>query len=44
MSDYLVRDGAPFGEKGWAKIDEMVVEVVKKNLVGRRFPEMVGPL
>lgn len=44
MSDYLMRDGAPFDEKAWAKIDEMVVAVMKKSLVGRRFVELVGPL
>ena len=44
MSDYLMRDAAPFDEKVWAKIDEMVVTVVKKTLVGRRFTELVGPL
>ncbi|MBN1401768.1 MAG: encapsulin [Anaerolineae bacterium] len=44
MSDYLMRDGAPFGSDVWAKIDGMVADVVKKNLVGRRFIELIGPL
>ena len=44
MSDYLMRDGAPFGDEGWSKIDEMVVRVLKKVMVGRRFIPMVGPL
>jgi len=44
MSDYLMRDGAPFGEEVWAAIDDMVVTVLKKALVARRFVEMVGPL
>ena len=44
MNEYLMRDAAPFGEEGWQKIDEMVVRVAKKNLVGRRFVELVGPL
>jgi uncharacterized linocin/CFP29 family protein len=44
MSDYLMRDAAPFGSDVWAMIDGMVADVVKKNLVGRRFIELVGPL
>lgn len=44
MSDYLLRDAAPFGPEAWAKIDEMVVTVVTKNLTGRRFLALVGPL
>lgn len=44
MDNYLMRDGAPFGEEGWEKIDDMVVTVMKKNLEGRRFIELVGPL
>ncbi|MFP3897308.1 MAG: family 1 encapsulin nanocompartment shell protein [Anaerolineales bacterium] len=44
MDNYLMRDGAPFGEEGWEKVDDMVVTVMKKNLEGRRFIELVGPL
>jgi uncharacterized linocin/CFP29 family protein len=44
MSDYLMRDAAPIGDKGWEAIDEEVVEVVSKNLVARRFTRLVGPL
>ena len=44
MSDYLMRDAAPIGDEGRAIIDEMVVTVLKKNLVGRRLVPMVGPL
>ena len=44
MADYLMRDGAPFGDDVWEKIDDMVVTVVKKNLVGRRVVDLVGPL
>jgi len=44
MDNYLMRDGAPFGEEDWEKIDDMVVTVISKNLVGRRFIELVGPL
>lgn len=44
MSDYLMRETAPFGPEVWAKIDDMVVTVVKKALVARRFIPLVGPL
>lgn len=44
MGDYLMRDAAPIGAEGWAKIDEKVIGIVKKNLVGRRFIHLVGPL
>jgi len=44
MSDFLLRDAAPFSPETWAKIDGMVVEVLKSSLVGRRFVDMVGPL
>ncbi len=44
MNSYLMRELAPFGADMWAKIDEMVVTVVKGTLVCRRFLELVGPL
>ena len=44
MTDYLMRDGAPFGEKLWEQIDDEVVKVIKQMLVGRRFISLVGPL
>ncbi|NLG27149.1 MAG: bacteriocin family protein [Chloroflexi bacterium] len=44
MTDYLMRDGAPFGPEIWETIDKEVVEVVKHTLVGRRFIALVGPL
>lgn len=44
MSDYLLRNAAPFSAELWASIDDMVVEVLKSTLVGRRFVDMVGPL
>ena len=44
MSDYFMREAAPFGDDVWAQIDEMVVSVAKKNLVGRRILSLVGPL
>jgi len=44
MSDYLMRSAAPISAELWAKIDEMVIAVIKKTLVGRRLVELVGPL
>ncbi len=44
MSSYLMREAAPLSAEVWARIDEMVVTVVSKNLVGRRFLTLVGPL
>lgn len=44
MSDYFMRDAAPFCADTWAKIDDMVVTVAKKNLIGRRLLSLVGPL
>jgi uncharacterized linocin/CFP29 family protein len=44
MDELLMRDATPFGDEVWAAIDGMVVEVLKKTLVGRRVLEMVGPL
>jgi uncharacterized linocin/CFP29 family protein len=44
MSDYLMRDDAPFSGEEWEKIDNLVVGVAKKLLVGRRFIHLTGPL
>lgn len=44
MSDYLMRADAPISEEVWAAIDEMVLTVVRKILVGRRVLDLVGPL
>jgi len=44
MSAFLLREAAPLSAAEWAKIDDMVVTVVKKNLVGRRLLALVGPL
>ncbi|MEN6479635.1 MAG: family 1 encapsulin nanocompartment shell protein [Anaerolineales bacterium] len=44
MSDYYMRDAAPIDAATWAKIDDMVVTVAKKTLVGRRLLHLVGPL
>jgi uncharacterized linocin/CFP29 family protein len=44
MSDYLMRDDAPFSDEEWEKLDELVVGVARKLLVGRRFIQLTGPL
>jgi uncharacterized linocin/CFP29 family protein len=44
MSDYLMRDDAPFSAEEWAKLDDLVVDVARKLLVGRRFLQLAGPL
>jgi uncharacterized linocin/CFP29 family protein len=44
MSDYLMRDDAPFSDEEWEKLDELVVNVARKLLVGRRFIQLTGPL
>jgi uncharacterized linocin/CFP29 family protein len=44
MSDYYMRDAAPIDAATWAQVDEMVVTVAKKVLVGRRLLNLVGPL
>jgi uncharacterized linocin/CFP29 family protein len=44
MADYLMRDDAPFSAEQWAKIDELVVNVARQLLVGRRFIGITGPL
>jgi uncharacterized linocin/CFP29 family protein len=44
MSDYLMRDDAPLSDEEWATLDELVVGVARKLLVGRRFIHLTGPL
>ena len=44
MSDYLMRDDAPFSSEEWEKLDDLVVDVARKFLVGRRFIQLTGPL
>ncbi len=44
MSDFLLRDTAPLDQAGWKAIDQVVVEVAKRLLVGRQFIELSGPL
>lgn len=42
--DYLGRESAPCDAALWEKIDTTVVETMRKNLVGRRFLTIFGPL
>ena len=44
MSDYLMRDDAPLSTEEWVKLDEVVVDMARKLLVGRRFIHLTGPL
>lgn len=44
MPDIFFRDEAPLTPGEWALIDATVVAVVKRLQVGRRFPDMFGPL
>jgi uncharacterized linocin/CFP29 family protein len=43
MSDFLMREEAPLMAEEWARIDETVVGVAKKLLVGRRLISIYGP-
>lgn len=44
MSDkYLHRDGAPFGQAVWDKLDATVVETATARLAGRRLLPLDGP-
>ena len=42
--DFLSRDGSPISAELWSKIDEQVISMAKKVLVGRRFLHIYGPL
>jgi uncharacterized linocin/CFP29 family protein len=44
MDDYLMRDESPLTAGEWARLDELVVQVARKMLVGRRFLPLAGPL
>jgi len=44
MADFLMREGAPLGDKDWEKLDDLTVKAARQILVGRRFIEIVGPL
>lgn len=42
--DYLARDTAPFSEEFWGSIDTAVVDAARRNLTGRKFMTIYGPL
>lgn len=44
MADYLMRDEAPLTQEEWERLDRTVVEVARRQLVGRRFISLFGPL
>jgi len=44
MNGYLLRSQAPLSAEEWQAIDEAVVQVARRTLVGRRFLTLFGPL
>lgn len=44
MLDYLSHNEAPISDEQWDNIDKMVIEVARRQLVGRRFLDILGPL
>jgi uncharacterized linocin/CFP29 family protein len=44
METYLMRDDAPLTGEEWTRLDDLVVQVARKILVGRRFLPLTGPL
>ena len=42
--DYLARESAPFSQEFWGELDSAVIAAAKKQLVGRRFLHLFGPL
>lgn len=44
MVDFLSHNDAPISDEQWASIDQTVVDVAKRQLVGRRFITIYGPL
>lgn len=44
MLDYLSHNEAPISDEQWDGIDKMVIEVARRQLVGRRFIDILGPL
>lgn len=44
MEDFLMRAEAPLNPEEWARIDQTVVGVAQKLLVGRRVIEVFGPV
>lgn len=44
MKDYLMREDAPLSEKQWNELDNVVVDVAKNKLIGRKVVHTYGPL
>lgn len=44
MYDFLDRSSAPLSDEDWRQIDNIVVEVARRQLVGRRIIPVFGPL
>jgi uncharacterized linocin/CFP29 family protein len=44
MVDFLGRDQAPLTAEHWQAFDDIVIQVARRTLVGRRFISMFGPL
>lgn len=44
MLDFLSHNEAPISDKQWDEIDRTIVEVARRQLVGRRFISIYGPL
>lgn len=44
MYDFLDRSSAPLSDDEWRQIDNIVVEVARRQLVGRRLIPVFGPL
>ncbi|MCL4351754.1 MAG: bacteriocin family protein [Firmicutes bacterium] len=42
--DFLLRKDAPINETEWAELDDAVHQVVRRQLIGRRFLKLYGPL
>ncbi len=44
MTDYLGHNENPLGEEQWNSMNETVVKVARRALIGRRFIDLYGPL
>jgi uncharacterized linocin/CFP29 family protein len=44
MLDFLSHNEAPISDAQWDELDRMVVEIARRQLVGRRFINIFGPL
>ena len=44
MSDFLGRDQSPLTSQQWNDVDQVVVSIARRSLVGRRMLDVFGPL